>query len=201
VYLVGQSKPAVKILQYAKWAHASACAHLYSGCCGPMRANNPNITVHEMGPFCGLNKRAFRLLWPNSTSLARSWQSHHRPMWATVSAAIPLTANNEGPCGSLIWQPIVCLMGQCKLVVQVTQYIKWAHASACMWLLSGCCGPTQACRPKQKSYRAAHFQLDGPMWTNCPNIMVYEKGPTLFNDGGIKCFEYWYDVFIAILNL
>jgi len=64
VYLMGQSEPAVQILQYMKWAHASACAHLYSGCCGPMRTNNPNITVHEMGPFGSLKKGAFRQLWP-----------------------------------------------------------------------------------------------------------------------------------------
>jgi len=153
---VGQSKPAVQILLYTKWAHASACAHLYSGCCGPMQANNPNITVHEMGPFGGLEKRAFRLLWPNSTSSARSQYSHHGPMRAPFSAAILLTANDEGPYGSLAQQPIVYLMGQSEPAVQILQHMKWAHASACARLYSGCCGPMQA---------------------NNPNITVYEMGP------------------------
>jgi len=141
VYLVGQSKPAVQILQYTKWAHASACTHLYSGCCRPMQANNPNITVHKMGPFGGLKKRAFRLLWPNSTSSAGSQYSYRGPMQVPFSAAIPLTANDEGLCGSLAQQPIVDLMGQSEPAVQILRYMKWAHASACTHVYSGCCGP------------------------------------------------------------
>jgi len=35
-------------------------------------------------------------------------------MWAYLLAAILLTANYEGPWGSLMQQPMLCLMGWCK---------------------------------------------------------------------------------------
>jgi len=139
-----------------------------------MQANNPNITVHEMGPFGGLKKGAFRQLWPNSTSSARSRYSHCGPMWTPFSAAILLTANDEAMkahaavlCSSPLctwwakasqlskycctWngpmQVLVCIciqaaVGQCKLIIQISQCMKWAHLGAWKKELSGCCGPT-----------------------------------------------------------
>src|SRR6267378_2414546 len=82
---------------------------------GPMRANCPNITVHETGPCKGLGTRASRPLWANLSSSARSVHSLHGP----TSAAILLAANYVGPCDSLVQQPVVCFMGQCKLNVRI----------------------------------------------------------------------------------
>ena len=90
---------------------ASGCMQLLSGCFGPTQANSPNITVHEMGPFEGLRTRVFSLIWANSTSPARPRYSHHGPMQVPLPAAIPPTGNNKGPHSSLVWHPIVCLMG------------------------------------------------------------------------------------------
>jgi len=106
----------LSIMVYER-AHASACMELLSGCFGPTRANSPNITVHEMGPFEGLRTRAFSLIWANSTSPAWPRYSHHGPMRVPLLAAIPPTGNNKGPCSSLMQHPIVCLMGQSKLLV------------------------------------------------------------------------------------
>jgi len=90
-----------------KRAHASACMQLLLGCFGPTQANSPNITMHEMGPFEGLSARVFRLFWANLILSAWPRYSHHGPMHVPLLAAIPPTGNNEGPCGSLTWQPIV----------------------------------------------------------------------------------------------
>ena len=90
-----------------KRAHASACMQLLLGCFGPTRANSPNITVYEMGPFKGLSARVFRLFWANSILSAWPRYSHHGPMRVPLPAAILPTGNNKGPYGSLAWQPIV----------------------------------------------------------------------------------------------
>src|SRR5712691_1897420 len=107
---------------------------------GPMRANCPNIMVHETGPCKGLGTRASRPLWANSSSSARSVHSHHGP----TSAAIPLAANYVGPRNSLVRQPAVCLMGQCELIAPILRCMKWAHTRAWARGPPGLCGPTRA---------------------------------------------------------
>jgi hypothetical protein len=68
-----------------------------------------------------------------------------------------------GPHDSLIWQPIVCLMGQCELIAQILLCIKWAHARTCTQ------GPRGLCGPIRQSCVTAHCMFDGPMRANCPN--------------------------------
>jgi len=51
-------------------------------------------------------------------------------MRAFLSAAIWLTEIYAGPCDILMWQPILCLMGQCVLIVKKPILHEWAHAMA-----------------------------------------------------------------------
>jgi len=113
-------------------------AHRQCALDGLMRANCPNITVHEMGPCEGMRTRASRPLWANPSSSAIPVHSHRGP----TSAAIPLAANYAGPRDSLVWQPIACFMGQCELIAQILQCMKWAHVRACTRGPPGLCGPT-----------------------------------------------------------
>src|SRR6266581_4654684 len=119
--LVGQCGLIAQILPCMKWAHAGACTGGPPGLCGQtrahrqcaldglMRANCPNITVHEMGPCEGMRTRASRPLWANPSSSAIPVHSHRGP----TLAAIPLAVNYAGPHDCLVRQPVVCMMGQC----------------------------------------------------------------------------------------
>src|SRR5258707_6833630 len=98
---VGQLELISKISGFASQANLSSnpascklCGPMQqsrmAACCvldGPMRANCPNIMVHEMGPCKGLGTRASRPLWANSSSSARSVHSHHGPTSAAILLA------------------------------------------------------------------------------------------------------------------
>src|SRR5260221_1751717 len=83
-------------------------------------------------------------------------------------AATMLTA---GPHDSLVRQPVLCLMGQCKLIVQILRYMNWANVSIRLG------SHHTNCRPARQPRAAARFVLDGPMRANCPNIEVHVMGP------------------------
>jgi len=159
-------------------ARCKLCGPMWQSCVtahcisyGPMQANL-NITVHKMGPCECLHAIAFRLLWVNLISLARSWHSHHGPMRAPFLVAIPLTVIMKahmavsygsplctwwakasqlskycsiwsGPMQVLVHICNQAAVGQCKLIIQISQCMKWAHSEAWKKELSGCCGPTQ----------------------------------------------------------
>ena len=100
---MGQCELIVQISQQMKWAHGRA-----------------------------LSMRAFRLLWASSVSSARpchgiciAGQCGHIGLQLS-----PLTIHCEGPHSSLVQHLILCLMGQCEPVVQISQYMKWAHVLA-----------------------------------------------------------------------
>jgi len=86
--------------------------------------------VAWMGLYDGLH---LRLFLANSRLLATPVHLHHGPMRAFLLAAIWLTEIYAGPCNILIWQPILCLMGQCMLIVKKPMLHKWAHVMACTW--------------------------------------------------------------------
>jgi len=54
---------------------------------GPMQSNCPNIVEYDMGTCKCLHAIDFRLLWANSSSLARSVHLHHGPTSATIPLA------------------------------------------------------------------------------------------------------------------
>ena len=91
---------------------------------GPTQPTFPNFMMYDRAraSVCAI---AFKLLWVNSSSLVRSPHSHR----------ILLDANYANPCGSMMRQPIACLIGQPELIVQISQWMKWAHESACRRLL------------------------------------------------------------------
>jgi len=60
---------------------------------------------------------AFGLLEANLSSSAMAVHWYHGPMQAFLPAAIPLTENYASPHDSLVSQPAVFPMGQCKLIV------------------------------------------------------------------------------------
>jgi len=66
--------------------------------------------------------------------------------WANMSiflAAILLDTKHIGPNGSLVWQFIVYLMGQCELIAKLLLCMQLAHARACATFPMGCCGQAQ----------------------------------------------------------
>src|SRR5260221_584724 len=150
---------------------------------GPMRANCPNIEVHEMGPCEMLPKRAFRPLCANPNQSARSVHLHCGPMRAFGLAAITLTA---GPHDSLVREPFLCLMGQCELIAQILWYMKWAHARSCTRGSPGFCGPTHARRQRQCIFIAGQCELVVQIiqcmeWANpraCARLLSRCGGPT-----------------------
>src|SRR6266581_4463898 len=141
VHQMGQRELIDKVSAFTSWAnlgsHPASCklcgptrqSRAAANCVldGPMRANCLNITGHEIGPCEGMRTSASRPPWANPSSSTRSVHSHSGP----TSAAIPLAANYVGPRDSLVWQPIVCFMGQCELNAQILRCMKWAHAGAC----------------------------------------------------------------------
>jgi len=46
--------------------------------------------------------------------------------WANL-IIFPGSGPAAGPCESLVWQPILCWMGQCELIARILWYRKWAH--------------------------------------------------------------------------
>jgi len=44
------------------------------------------------------------------------------------ASIFPGSTPSAGPCESLIGQPIVCWMGQCKVIAWILWYKEWAHA-------------------------------------------------------------------------
>jgi len=127
---MGQCKLVVQISQHVKWAHMSACTQLLSGCCGPVQADSPNITANEMGPWEGIKHKSFQAAVGQLCLIVKAMASALQADAATL-VSTPLTVHCEGPHSSLVRHLILCLMGQCELVVQISQYMKWAHASAC----------------------------------------------------------------------
>src|SRR5260221_15290 len=83
-------------------------------------------------------------------------------------AATMLTA---GPHDSLVRQPVLCLMGQCELIVQILRYMNWANVSIRLG------SHHTNCRPMRRFRAAAHCVLDGPMRANCHKSMVHAMGP------------------------
>ena len=125
---------------------------------GPMQAACIHMTVYEMGPFQHLCMDYFELLLANSSSLARECTAFH-----------PSISNYVGPRDSPVWQPSVCLVGQCKLLVCISRFMEWAHVGAYVWILLSCRWPTQAhwkrkCaafRPPISNYVGP---CDSPVW-------------------------------------
>ena len=131
--LMGRCKLVVQISQDMKWAHMRACTQLLSAAVGQCELIVQISQQMKWAYGRVLSMRAFRLLWASLVSSARPC---HGICIAGRCGHIglqlsPLTIHCEGPHGSLVQHLILCLMGQCKPVVQISQYMKWAHASAC----------------------------------------------------------------------
>src|SRR6266704_2369663 len=95
--------------------------------CGPKQQSRAAANCVLEGQCELIDKILQCIKWANMSSSTRSVHSHRGP----TSAATPLAANYVGPRDSLVWQPIVCFMGQCELNAQILRCMKWAHAGAC----------------------------------------------------------------------
>src|SRR5712691_5070876 len=94
----------------------------------------------------GLGAIAFSMFWANSNSSARAMYSHGGPIQEFRLTALPMSPNYVGPHNSLACWPVVCLMGQDE---HILKWVKWAHASGWVQLLSACSGPTRTHRQGQ----------------------------------------------------
>jgi hypothetical protein len=112
----------------------------------------------------------FRPLRANLRPLVRVVCSHHGPIQAFFSPAIPLTENYVGPCDSLVQQPTVCVgaherqfvstspheMGPCKHLAPISFSLLWANMSSLVRAVHS------HHRPRQAFCSAAIDKYTGP---------------------------------------
>jgi len=103
-------------------------AHMRVLCGSPFCAGWANVSSLPeyygvgSGPMQGLCIRDYRLLWAISSPSVTSAHLIHGPIQLYFLAALLLQAH-----ASLVQQPILCWMGQCKLIAQILWCKKWAH--------------------------------------------------------------------------
>jgi len=115
VMLMGQYELVVWVPHHMKWAHASSSAQLLSGCCRPTRACWQGWCIHRTlnAPMQGLTLESWEAAVGQLELIGKGQPFATLANVSIFSAAIPLAADYMGLCGSLVWQLIVRLMGQC----------------------------------------------------------------------------------------
>ena len=125
------------------WANLSLSMISVHLCHGPMRG--PCESFMHQPVLCWMGQCEFiapifwRRKWAHARILHNGFQaavgqielisnilhSHREPMQGNCQNIV---GQEVGPCESFVRQPVLCWMGQCKLISQIFWCRKWAHA-------------------------------------------------------------------------
>ena len=116
----------------AVWAHVPVLCTAHCVCHGPIRTTCPDIEMYEIGPCEFLFMIAFRLLWANSGSSARSVHLAGILLAVWAYAAVSCTAHcvhdrpTHAPCLNIAMYE----MGLCECLHTIGLKLMWANPSS-----------------------------------------------------------------------